>query len=41
MNIDILGQLGDFFAGLGNVFSGLKKALGVVLDWVGQKASSK
>lgn len=38
-DISILEQLGNFFAGLGNVFSGLKKALGVVFEWVSQKAA--
>ncbi len=33
MNIDIIEQLGDFFAGLGDLFGGLFKALGVVFKW--------
>ena len=31
----IFGQIGDFFAGLGDVFGGLKKAVEVVLKWAG------
>ncbi|WJY72045.1 PorACj family cell wall channel-forming small protein [Corynebacterium auriscanis] len=33
MNIEIIEQLGDFFAGLGDLFGGLFKALGVVFKW--------
>lgn len=33
--ITIFGQIGDFFAGLGDVFGGLKKAVDIVLKWAG------
>lgn len=38
-DINIIEQLGNFFAGLGDLFGGLFKALGVVFEWAGLKAA--